>query len=92
MKIGLITSYDYSHPGGVVNHVSCLAHYLQIMGHDVKIIAPVRKKGTRYFDEYVKAIGRPLPIPYGGTTARIPLSPWLFYQVKRALDRHSAFT
>lgn len=82
MKVGLVTSYDYSHPGGVVNHVSCLAHYLQILGHDVKIIAPVRRKGTRYFDETVKAIGRPLPIPYGGTTARIPLSPWLPYQVK----------
>jgi len=87
MKVGLVTSYDYSHPGGVVNHVSYLAHYLQILGHEVKIIAPVRRKGTRYFDENVKAIGRPLPIPYGGTTARIPLSPWLPYQVKRALDR-----
>ncbi len=30
-----------------------------------------------------------MPIPYGGTTARIALSPWLPYQVKRVLDRES---
>jgi phosphatidyl-myo-inositol alpha-mannosyltransferase len=89
MKIGLVSPYDYSHPGGVINHVSYLAHHLQLMGNDVKIIAPVRKKGTRYFDENVTAVGRPLPIPYGGTTARIPLSPWLPYQVRRVLDREN---
>ncbi len=89
MKIGLVSPYDYSHPGGVINHVSYLAHYLQLLGQDVQIIAPVRRKGTQYFDEDVTAVGRPLPIPYGGTTARIPLSPWLPYQVKRVLQRES---
>ncbi len=89
MKIGLVSPYDYSHPGGVSNHVSYLAHYLHLMGCDVKIIAPMRKKGTQYFDEEVTAVGRPVPIPYGGTTARIPLSPWLPYQVRRVLDREN---
>lgn len=86
MKIGLVSAYDYSHPGGVINHVSYLGHYLQQLGHEVKIIAPVRKKGTQYFDEDVKPVGRPLPIPYGSTTARIPLSPWLPFQVNKVLD------
>jgi phosphatidylinositol alpha-mannosyltransferase len=89
MKIGLISAYDYSHPGGVINHVSYLGHYLQQMGYEVKIVAPVRRKGTRYFGEDVTPVGRPLPIPYGGTTARIPLSPWLPYQVNRVLDREN---
>lgn len=89
MKIGLISAYDYSHPGGVINHVSYLAHYLQLHGNEVKIIAPLHKKGTRYFDEDVTAVGRPLPIPYGGTTARIPLSPWLPYQVKNVLNKEN---
>lgn len=89
MKIGLVSPYDYSHPGGVINHVSYLAHHLHLMGNDVKIIAPMRKKETRYMDEQVTAVGRPLPIPYGGTTARIPLSPWLPYQVRRVLDREN---
>jgi phosphatidylinositol alpha-mannosyltransferase len=89
MRIGLVSAYDYSFPGGVINHVSYLAHYLHQQGEEVKIVAPVRKKGTRYFQEEVKAIGRPLPVPYGGTTARIPLSPWLPYQVRRVLDREN---
>jgi len=89
MKIGLISPYDYSHPGGVIYHVSYLAHHFHLQGHDVKIVAPVRKKGTHYFEEEVKAVGRPLPIPYGGTTARIPLSPWLPYQVKRVLAKEN---
>jgi phosphatidylinositol alpha-mannosyltransferase len=87
MKIGLISPYDYSHPGGVINHVSYLAHHLHLLGHEVKIIAPVRRKSVRYFNEEVTAVGRPIPIPYGGTTARIVLSPWLPYQVRRVLDR-----
>lgn len=86
MKIGLVSAYDYSHPGGVINHVSYLGHYLQQLGHDVKIIAPMHKEGTQYFDEDVKSVGRPLPIPYGGTTARIPLSPWLPFQINKVLD------
>jgi len=89
MKIGLVSPYDYSHPGGVINHVSYLAHHLDLMGHHVKIIAPVRRTGTRYFGVEVTAIGRPIPIPYGGTTARIPLSPWLPYQVKKVLEREA---
>jgi len=89
MKIGIVSAYDYSHPGGVINHVSYLGHYLQQMGHNVKIIAPMRRKGTRYFNEDVTPVGRPLPIPYGGTTARIPLSPWLPYQVNRVLEREN---
>ena len=87
MKIGIVSAYDYSHPGGVINHVSYLGHYLQARGHEVKIIAPMRRKNTRYFGEDVTPVGRPIPIPYGGTTARIPLSPWLPYQVKRVLER-----
>lgn len=87
MKIGIVSAYDYSHPGGVINHVSYLGHYLQARGHEVKIIAPMRRKNTRYFGEDVTPVGRPIPIPYGGTTARIPLSPWLPYQVNRVLER-----
>jgi phosphatidylinositol alpha-mannosyltransferase len=89
MKIGLVSPYDYSHPGGVNNHVSYLAHQLLLKGHDVKIIAPVRRKGTRYFDEDVTAVGRPVPVTYGGTTARIALSPWLPYQVRQVLFKEN---
>jgi len=87
MKIGLFCSYDYSHPGGVINHVTHLAHHLHIFGHNVKVIAPAFGKVVPYFEQDVKTVGMPLPIPYGGTTARIALSPWIPYQVRGVLDR-----
>lgn len=85
MKIGLVSPYDYSFPGGVVNHISHLANHFCQWGHQVKIIAPCLKNNVRYFEENLKVVGRPLPVPYGGSMARIPLSPWLPVQIKRTL-------
>jgi phosphatidylinositol alpha-mannosyltransferase len=87
VKIGLVSPYDYSFPSGVVNHISHLAHFFDEWGHQVKIIAPCLKDGDRYNDDNLKAVGRPLPIPYGGSIARIPLSPWLPVQIRKVLRR-----
>lgn len=87
MKIGLVSPYDYSFPGGVVRHVSYLANYFQQWGHQVKILAPCLRDGTQYFEEEITSVGRPFPIPYGGTVARLPLSPWLPAQVKKILRK-----
>ena len=87
MKIGLVSPYDYSFPGGVVNHISYLAHHFIRLGHEVKIIAPCLRDGTQYFEEEVTAVGRPFPILYGGSVARVPLSPWLPAQVGKILDK-----
>ena len=86
MKIGLISPYDYSSPGGVVVHISFLARYFRQMGHKVKVLAPCSREGTSYFGEEVVAIGKPIPIPSGGSTARIALSPWLPMQVRKILE------
>lgn len=85
MKIGLVSPYDYSFPGGVVNHISCLAHHFVQVGHEVRIIAPCLRTGTQYFEEEVTAVGRPLPVPFGGSVARVPLSPRLPIQVGEIL-------
>ena len=87
MRIGLVSPYDYSFPGGVVNHISYLARYFIQWGHDVRIIAPCLKKGTQYFDEEVTAVGRPFPVPASGSIARVPLSPWLPSQIEDILDK-----
>ena len=89
MNIGLVSPYDYSFPGGVVQHISHLAYYYQQWGHQVKILAPCLKEGTTYFEEKVHPIGRPIPVPYGGTIARLPLSPWLPAQVKKVLKKEN---
>jgi phosphatidylinositol alpha-mannosyltransferase len=89
VKIGLVSPYDYSFPGGVVNHIAYLAHNFIQWGHQVKIIAPCLKSGTRYFEEEVTPVGRPIPIPSGGSIARVPLSPWLPAQVGEILERQN---
>lgn len=85
MKIGLVCPYDYSFPGGVTNHIAYLAHHFIQWGHKVKIIAPCLKRGTRYFEEEVTPVGRPIPVPSGGSIARVPISPWLPAQVGEIL-------
>jgi len=70
-----------------VNHIAYLAHHFIQWGHEVKIIAPCRKSGTRYFEEEVTPVGRPIPVPSGGSIARVPLSPWLPAQVGEILKR-----
>ena len=89
MKIGLVSPYDYAFPGGVINHIAYLAHYLIQSGQSVKIIAPCTKKGTHYFEEEVIPVGRPLPIPYAGAIARVPISPWLPSQVNDILTQEN---
>lgn len=84
-----MSPYDYSFPGGVVNHIAYLAHHFIQGGHQVKIIAPCLKSGTRYFEEEVTPVGRPIPIPSGGSIARVPLSPWLPAQVGEILKRQN---
>lgn len=89
MKIGLVSPYDYSFPSGVVNHISHLANHFCQWGHQVKIIAPCLKNNARYFEENLKVVGRPLTVPYGGSMARIPLSPWLPFQIKKTLRQEN---
>jgi phosphatidylinositol alpha-mannosyltransferase len=87
VKIGLVSPYDYSFPSGVVNHIAYLAHNFIQSGHEVKIIAPCLKRGTRYFEEEVTPVGRPLPVPYAGSIARVPVSPWLPAQIGEILAK-----
>jgi len=85
VKIGLVSPYDYSFPGGVVNHIAYLAHNFIKWGHKVKIVAPCPKVGSRYFEEEVTPIGKPLPVPFAGAIARIPISPLLPMQIDEIL-------
>ena len=89
MKVGLVSPYDFAYPGGVVAHISNLAHHLQQLGHTVKILAPATSPDTLGMDNLI-AVGRPFPVPGGGSIARISLSVWRERRVK-ALLREEAF-
>jgi len=87
MKIGLVTPYDWSYPGGVRDHVSHLAEQFIAMGHDVRILAPASGNKARLLEKYVLKMGWTTPIPINGSIARILLDPSLSLRVRRVLQR-----
>ena len=54
------------------------------MGHTVKLLAPAVSPNSLGLDNLI-AIGRPVPVPSGGSIARLSLSVWLEHRVKTLL-------
>ena len=86
MKIALVSPYDFSYPGGVANHISCLERHLTLLGHEVKIIAPASEAIHTFGDRFIR-VGTPRPVPASGSIARITLSPWLSSRITSVLER-----
>ena len=89
MKIGLTSPYDITWPGGVTVHISRLADQLQAAGHEVKILAPHSPSRELPVGCEVIPLGRSVPVPAGGSVARLSLSLWLDHKVKDVLNREA---
>ena len=87
MKIALVSPYDFTWPGGVTAHISQLAGQLTGMGHRVKILAPHSPSRQAPDNEDFVPLGRSVPIPSGGSVARLTLSVWLDHKVRDFLQR-----
>lgn len=85
MKIGLVSPYDSAYPGGVSLHIGQLARQFLSRGHEVRIIAPCSQPITGELKKFVIPLGTPIPVPSGGSIARITLSIRLSAPVKRIL-------
>ncbi len=87
MKVGLVSPYDYSHPGGVTSHVRPLAYWLRQLGHEVRIFAPSsRRDAEREIPDFYR-IGRVFRLPMNESVARITLSFHLAKRVREIVDR-----
>ncbi len=87
MKIGLVSPYDYSHPGGVTSHIRHLAFWLRQLGHDVRTFAPSsRRSAEREIPDFYR-IGRVFSLPMNESVARITLSFHLARRVSEIMDR-----
>ena len=85
MKIALVSPYDFAFPGGVVNHISSLEHYLTLMGQEVKVIAPASKAVLNFGERFIP-IGKPRPVPASGSICRVTISPWLSSRINAVLE------
>ena len=86
MKIGLVSPYDWAHPGGVGVHIQQLSKEFTRQGHQVKIIAPSSKPLSELSSDNLIIIGRPIPVPISGSIARITLSFHRAPQVQQVLE------
>ena len=86
MKIALVSPYDFAYPGGVTNHVSCLAREFDSRGHTVKVLAPCSSDPSGPDGIEVVKCGRPVPVPSAGSVARVSLSLWLNPKIKSVLQ------
>lgn len=69
MRVGIVCPYDWNTPGGVQAHIRDLAGELQRRGHFVSVLAPADDEDD--VPDYVTPAGRPVPVPYNGSVARL---------------------
>ncbi|MCH9018679.1 MAG: glycosyltransferase family 4 protein, partial [Chloroflexi bacterium] len=87
MKIAMVSPYDFTWPGGVTAHVAQLSRELGRSGHDVKVLAPHSPSRDFQDADLLVPLGRSVPLPSGGSIARVSLSWWLYPKVRALLKR-----
>ena len=87
MKIAMVSPYDFTWPGGVTAHVAQLARELGRSGHYVKVLAPHSPSREFQDADLLVPLGRSVPLPSGGSIARVSLSWWLYPKVRALLKK-----
>lgn len=87
MRVGLVSPYDYSHPGGVTSHIRPLAYWLRQLGHEVGTFAPSSRRDAEQEIPDFYRIGRVFRLPVNESVARITLSFHLARRVSEIMDR-----
>ena len=82
MRVGLVCPYAWDVPGGVMAHTRDLAEALIDAGHRVSVLTP-RVDDNVALPPYAVDAGRPVPIPYNGSVARLLLGPVSYARVRR---------
>ena len=83
MRIGIVSPYSFTVPGGVQNHIRDLAQTLIDLGHRVSVLAPAERDEEH--PTFVVPAGRAIPVPYNGSVARLAFGPIAATRVRRWL-------
>ena len=89
LKIAMVSPYDFTWPGGVTAHVSQLGTELGRLGHEVQILAPHSPSRLESADPTFIPLGRSVPVPSGGSVARVSFSWWLCRRIRALLEQES---
>lgn len=81
MRVGLVCPYDWSAPGGVKQHILDLAIALIEHGHEVSVLTP--SESEQGLEDFVVSSGRPVPVPYNGSVARVSIGAVSAARVRR---------
>ena len=94
VRVGLVSPYSWTVPGGVNHHVEHLAEELEERGHETWIIAPVgaltpaRRQWTAAgiaMAERFIPMGTAVPVPTNGSLAYMNFSPQVVARMDRAM-------
>ena len=83
----MVSPYDFTWPGGVTAHVAQLARALGRSGHEVQVLAPHSPSRDFQDSDLLVPFGRSVPLPSGGSTARVTLSWWLYPKIRALLKK-----
>lgn len=84
MRIGMVCPYSFDVPGGVQFHVRDLAVHFLAQGHHVGVLAPSDEESG--MPPWFTSCGRPVPVPYNGSIARLTFGPVTSARVSRWLE------
>ena len=85
LKIGMVCPYGWDTPGGVQIHIKELAEWMIQDGHEVSVLAPVTDE-SKVAEDFVISAGRPVPIPFNGSVARVLFGPLASSRVKQWIE------
>ena len=87
MRIGLVTPYSWTVPGGVNDHIANLAHQLELRGHEPWVLGPVGGPGRsrQRLPERFIPVGSAVPFPSNGSKAYVSTCFWMPQRMERIL-------
>lgn len=81
----MVSPYGWDVPGGVQVHIKELAEHLITLGNEVSVIAPVADESSE-LEPWLVSAGRPVPIPFNGSVARVLFGPIAASRVRQWIE------